>query len=342
MHLRDLGLKPGQRVMLSVRAVDGAGNAGKPAQLQFSVSANTPPPLPGTPPTVQAAGGGTLPRLNQAQVAVLDPLDKMNPVTGALIPAQPKGYLSANHLWNASAKQIRLFAARNEFVAFQVAVRGPVRALTLSLAVAGIDESGIALSELRTVTTAKGPLPDPVAPLTGAIDVADGRRRSVLCEVYVPHDAAPGDHAGTLRLSAGGQTLELAVTLHVWDFTLPDFLSFLPEMNCYGLPQNERGYYRLAHVHRTVLNRLPYSQNGALHRGCTPEVKGGKVDWTKWDARFGPYLDGRRLPTCRGRASRWNASTCRSTRTGRRPWKATTTATTGPTAPSRRHTGRRS
>ena len=41
-------------------------------------------------------------------------------------------------------------------------------------------------------------------------------------------------------------------------------------MNCYGLPENERDYYRLAHRHRTVLNRLPYNQNGQMQDGCAP------------------------------------------------------------------------
>ena len=67
-------------------------------------------------------------------------------------------------------------------------------------------------------------------------------------------------------------TLRLPVELKVWDFTLPDHLSFLPEMNCYGLPDNERDYYRLAHRHRTVLNRVPYTQNGTVADGCAPAL----------------------------------------------------------------------
>jgi len=43
-------------------------------------------------------------------------------------------------------------------------------------------------------------------------------------------------------------------------------------MNCYGLPENERAYYRLAHRHRTVLNRLPYNQNGQMQDGCAPAL----------------------------------------------------------------------
>ena len=63
-------------------------------------------------------------------------------------------------------------------------------------------------------------------------------------------------------------------------------------MNCYGLPENERAYYRLAHRHRTVLNRLPYNQNGQMQDGCAPLWDGTRLDWTSWDRRFGPLLDG--------------------------------------------------
>jgi hypothetical protein len=63
-------------------------------------------------------------------------------------------------------------------------------------------------------------------------------------------------------------------------------------MNCYGLPSNEREYYRLAHVHRTVLNRVPYSQRGEVAEGCAPRWDGRQLDFSAWDRRFGPYLDG--------------------------------------------------
>ena len=86
----------------------------------------------------------------------------------------------------------------------------------------------------------------------------------------------------------------MAVSLRVWDFTLPDHLSFLPEMNCYGLPDDELAYYRLAHRHRTVLNRLPYNQNGRMQDGCAPlwDSRRMTLDWSSWDRRFGPLLDG--------------------------------------------------
>src|SRR5262249_2056909 len=47
-----------------------------------------------------------------------------------------------------------------------------------------------------------------------------------------------------------------------------------------------------AHRHRTVLNRVPYYQNGGVAEGCAPGWDGRKLDWAAWDKRFGPYLDG--------------------------------------------------
>ena len=78
----------------------------------------------------------------------------------------------------------------------------------------------------------------------------------------------------------------------VWDFDLPDNLTFLPEMNCYGLPVDERPFYRMAHRHRTVLNRVPYNQRGEVAPGLAPVVEGDGFDWSGWDKRFGPLLDG--------------------------------------------------
>ena len=41
--------------------------------------------------------------------------------------------MRANHLWNAAERQITLHAARNEFVAFQVLIRGSSPAATWTL-----------------------------------------------------------------------------------------------------------------------------------------------------------------------------------------------------------------
>lgn len=300
MRLGDLGLEPGSTVEVTVRAVDAAGNVGPAGASRFEVSSAQPEPLPGRAvrPFDQP---GPLPQLAGAKIAIVDPLDKVHPVTGRMIPDEPAGYLSANHLWSAKEKTIRLGAARNEFVAFQVLVEGRITGLEPSLAFSddGAVKPRVEWGRFGYVASKGGPLPDPVVPLDGALDVPNPKdgiagqtRAALLCEVYVPHDAPAGAHHGTLTLRSGGERLELPVTLWVWSFTLPDYLSFLPEMNCYGLPQGERDYYRLAHRHRTVLNRVPYSQSGSIHEGCSPTWDGHRLDWAAWDKRFGPLLDG--------------------------------------------------
>ena len=106
-------------------------------------------------------------------------------------------------------------------------------------------------------------------------------------DLHVPKDSRAGRISGTLRV--GGKVLPCSLT--VWDFTLPDRLSFIAQMNCYGLPGHERDYYRLAHAHRTTLNCLPYHWNGRIDAG--PVIKAdGAWDWSAWDAQYGPLLDG--------------------------------------------------
>jgi len=300
MRLRDLGLAAGAQVELSVKAVDAAGNVGPGSTHSFRVSDRAAKPLPGKSPQPYQSGA-PLPQLGRAQVAILDELDKVQPVNGEMIPQQSPDYPAANHLWSAREKRIRLAGARNEFVAFQIHFIGPVEGVQPSLEFDDNPPAGIRVEfgRYRHVMSKKGPLPDPIVPLEGPFQVPSAdqqipgqQRGSLLCEIYVPHEAAAGSHPGTLVLRSGNQTLQLGVVLWVWDFTLPDALSFLPEMNCYGLPENERDYYRLAHRHRTVLNRVPYSQSGSVHEGCVPKWDGQKLDWSDWDKRFGPYFDG--------------------------------------------------
>jgi len=289
MHLGDLGLKPGAEVTLSVRAVDGAGNVGEAATARVRVSDAVPKPLPAKGPDPFKDADAPLPKLAKATVAVVDELDKARSDTGALIPPRPEGYLAANHLWDARTRRVRLHAARNEFVAFQVLLRGASGDVTPSLTFPGGIE--VSFGRPRPVATKVGPIPDPITPWDdGPVD--DSPNRAIHVEVYVPHDARPGVQKGSLTLKSGAQTLAIGVELEVWDFALPDYLSFLPEMNCYGLPDDERGYYRMAHRHRTLLNRVPYSQGGQVAEGFAPKWDGEALDWSAWDGRFGPYFDG--------------------------------------------------
>ena len=108
-----------------------------------------------------------------------------------------------------------------------------------------------------------------------------------LLEFQIPKDARPGEHRGTLKI--GGQ--EFTFTIHVWNFTLPDRLSFVAQMNGYGMNDTSNEWFRLAHEHRLTLNILPYGWTGRVT--AAPKVgSDGSFDWKQWDERFGPLLDG--------------------------------------------------
>ncbi len=317
MHVRDLGLKQVPSAVVAVQAVDGAGNIGPAVTATVRFLGKPGGSLPGSAPEMAHVPAATrLPRLGVAEVAVIDELDKVDPQTGIFIPPQPREYVRGNHIWNAAERRIRLHSARNEFVAFQVLIQGRQLGSDMGLRPELVfsGQSGatiqVACGRYQLVPTPAGHLPDPIVPLSVAARMsprtaggqpsqiksadspAGAMSQSLHVELYVPHDFPAGSHPGTLTLHSGQESLRLAVVLTVWDFTLPDHLSFLPEMNCYGLPENERAYYRLAQRHRTVLNRVPYNQSGQMQDGCAPRWDGTRLDWTSWDRRFGPLLDG--------------------------------------------------
>ena len=299
MHVHDLPFKPGEQIELSIRPVDSAGNVGEAFTEKFALSAN-PRVLPIAAADVKPFAPSTrLPEVGGLKVAVVDLLDKIT-TTGKMIPDHPAGYKGGNHLWSAEKKLVRLQAARNEHVCFQVNLAGKTGTAELKLSFP--EDAGVKtkLYRLDYVRTNAGAVPDVAVPLKGAISIpakgdpeaAAAGNVSLLCEIYVPHAAPPGRKAGTLTISAGGEKLDLAVDLTVWEFTLPNKLSFVPEMNCYSnvTPTGGRDYYRLAHEHRCCLNRLYYTWNGQVSLAPTPAGDGW--NWTSWDRDVGPLLDG--------------------------------------------------
>ena len=118
-------------------------------------------------------------------------------------------------------------------------------------------------------------------------------------ELHVTKGAKPGPRSLTIRTAQE----TAVVTLQVWNFALPDRLSFIPQMNAYGVPDDELDYFRLAHDHRVTLNHLRYGWTGRVDQDAVPVIApvakdersttgGSGWDWTKWDAKFGPLLDG--------------------------------------------------
>ncbi len=113
------------------------------------------------------------------------------------------------------------------------------------------------------------------------------QNQTVYVNVYIPKNSRPGQYAGSVVVSAGEESeVELPISLEVFDFALPDRLSFWPELNGYHIPQPPYDYYRLAHQHRCVLNCMVWRPR---LRGSGRKIR---VEWEEYDREAGPLLDG--------------------------------------------------
>lgn len=138
---------------------------------------------------------------------------------------------------DATAPAAQLEAARHDYEAVQIVVRPtkPLEGLVASVSpLAGPDGAKIPADNVRILqvyyhfvhhptdhTGLREWWPDALPPLDEPIDVAAGQNQPLWILVHVPPDAAPGDYAGQISLSAKGFSAKVPLHLHVWDFALP-------------------------------------------------------------------------------------------------------------------------
>ena len=195
---------------------------------------------------------------------------QVNEVPQATLPPTPKvetvkPKMPCKDIFGTDLASTHFFAAKGETVGFSVSGKAVVEVPNLKV-------------KLYSMPKVAG-LHDPLVPSEGDDSFID---------LHVPKDTPAGDLKGSVTVN--GSVMPFTIT--VWSFTLPDKLSFLPQMNAYGLPGHVRDYYRLAHEHRVVLNHLPYGWTGKVDEPA-PKIGGdGKWDWTQFDAEWGPLLDG--------------------------------------------------
>ena len=157
-----------------------------------------------------------------------------------------------------------------------------------------------------------------VAPFPTTFSIPDanhnstGKNQSVWMDIYVPTGTPVGDYTGTLTVTATQLTSPVTVNLkvHVSRVTIPDYPTFLVDLNGYGNPwqwssdeaQNDRialRYFQAGHKHRVMPNALPYSHlNGRVQSDRVPDTMTGSGStlhagsWTTFDRRYGPLFDG--------------------------------------------------
>lgn len=228
------------------------------------------------------------------------PVHKLEPVNPAVLPDLPTsvagrttrlrpaadtpavGTVPIRHPDGRRLSDNRLYAARGEAIGFLVPwSAGIIRVVSPDDVEVHVYRTPLIDGKIDPLVpvTSKQPLPPDASTLEG----------DAYIELYVHPHAAGGPRR--LELTDGQQ--RVTIDLQVWNFALPDRLSFIPQMNCYGLPDNEIDFYRLAHDHRTTLNRLRYSWTGKVAADAVPTLDAARGwDWSAWDQKFGPLLDG--------------------------------------------------
>lgn len=304
---------PGSKeAKISVQAMGLDGQLGEEQSVQIPIEVRDETPLKLDPivssnlsVSKQPNWDGTLEGAG-TNWCVIDPLDIYVSKSNTLIPSQRSTYLQSNHLFEAKEHIISLDLARGAWAGFQLVSKLPsTPKITWTWENAGdinpqLETARVEFYAYREVPSGDQSIPDPLIPLAAdnqfprtasRIDNATAAS-NWLIETYIPPEVPAGNYKAKLSIEQGGKSVELAISIQVHSVVIPKTLSFLPEMNCYGLPANDIDYYRLAQRHRTVVNRVPYGQSGKLAEGCAPKWNNGQLDWTAFDQRFGKLFTG--------------------------------------------------
>ncbi|MCU0708065.1 MAG: DUF4091 domain-containing protein [Pirellula sp.] len=301
-----------QPVKIEVHAFDRQGRMTAPARLEWQPTRSDVVTLPQLQVAASSEATTASPSWSECLTgcgsawSAIDPLDSWVPSAQQIVPHSRENYLRQNHLWNAQERTITLHAARGAWVGFQWVSKNPIQQTACRFAwepkLSQVPGVRIECSRYGLIPAGPHPLPDPVVPIAKGLTALECKldagdepaipSQSWLFESYVPKETEAGTYHGRLEIERASERMDIRVVLHVHDVVLPDRLSFLPEMNCYDLPENDLEYYKLGHRHRVVLNRLPYYQNGRLAVDRCPEWRDGKFDWERYDAHYEPLFTG--------------------------------------------------
>ena len=186
-----------------------------------------------------------------------------------------------SEIYNPATKTVNLFAARNEYVAFQIVYAGDVPGVDLgaiSIANIGCIEAfrehflpapivsqwsarvkpfdAVKLAESYQAAGYPREFPEQMVPLKATrygapFDVAPGSNEVIWVDVFVPEDAKPGEYDGSFKTA--GQRFNIHLT--VWNFALPAVSHFPqwaqthPENIAWGFGKQEKTVGEIAQVH---------------------------------------------------------------------------------------------
>ena len=215
-------------------------------------------------------------------------------------------------VWDSGTNTISLLGCRNEMVGAQLIIKRLSTSLS-NVGCNGQQPDGGRL--VRTITAnpnvelfqlnQQGGYPDAAIPLASpfatTFNIPDASRnpggtfQSVWMDFYVPQTVSPGDYTGTVTVAATGMaTTSISLKLHVSSVTIPDYPTFIVDLNGYGKPLGNFGssynttclkYFQLCHKHRAVCNTLPYGWgvNWQADRCPTVSGAGATAHASSWD-----------------------------------------------------------
>ena len=230
-----------------------------------------------------------------------------------------------SELWDAKSKTVHLYAARNEFAAFQVVLSGEYKAVTAEkFELAGPNKAVLKDVEIykehylpcpivtqydgknrppdvealnKKYQEAKAPreFPEQLVPLSAKkysfpFDVAADKNEVVFAEVFVPEDAVPGEYAGVFKVA--GQSLNIKLT--VWNFALPS-VSHFPNWVYLG---PEEVAWAFGKSHTKLASELAsvfdsYFQMAHNHRVCLLEEWANRPDYVKTTRKYWDTITGK-------------------------------------------------
>ena len=306
-YLEDM--PPSEKGTLQAIAVARSGQTSPPANIEVTTS----PKLARQPklPALHAPGPGQPPSQqdNLFRVWALPGLIKISPEQAKPMFADigtGNHYKQSNAVFNG--KHIRLFGARGEYVSFQLCVEkiteDPLHNIIIvPQALKGPDKTTIQLSDIelyknwyaRNKSGKWQPayaIPMQAGEVFAIPDtqrgIATQNNQTVYVDIYIPKTASPGLYQGAITVSVErSNDISLPVSIKVYDFTLPDRLTFWTELNSYHVPRkNTHDYFRLAHQHRSVFMPL------VIRPKVSGTGKALKLDFTQYDKLAGPLLSG--------------------------------------------------
>ncbi len=246
-------------------------------------------------------------------------------VTYGLFPSTKK---IRPHQAVGKKKTIQLYAAKNEYESFQIAVEGPIKILDMiprrldgaaSISAKYIKiyrEELIKVNKKSNYDGARGWWPDALIPRKDVhsremrnafpIDIPAHENRAIWVDLFIPPDTPSGLYKGEISICLEQNTVipvEFKVT--VWDFTLPSISSLPTAFGFSGWdvlfghfndPDNHyediiplsMKYLDAALMHRLTLSSV-FHEDWSIY-GSMP------IDFTRFDRTWRPFLEGKDLP----------------------------------------------